>query len=117
MFFLPLAQGTETAKATVGILQTVLSGGPLLILAVLVVVEAVVIWKLSGRLAGLEAEFRASSISLLQEQIRQNTPLTEALTKTNDVLGRVEHAMRENQDTMTRLNASLDAKERLGGSS
>lgn len=113
-FLISLAQAEVTVKETVGVLQTILSGGPLLILAVLVVVEGFVIYKLSQRLTTLEAQFRDSSVALLQDQLKQMGPLTEALTSTRDVLGRVDETMKSSVDTMTRLNAKLDAQERAG---
>jgi hypothetical protein len=86
MFFIPLAQSVETAKGTVSLLQTILSGGPLLILACLVVVMGVIIYKQQNRLAGLEENFRKSNVSLLREQLAQSGPLTEALTQTRVAL-------------------------------
>jgi hypothetical protein len=109
-----LAQ-SEEATAGVGVLKTILDGGPLLILAVLVVVEGYVIYHQSKKISKLETDYRDSSVSLLKDQIRQSEPLTHALTKTNDVLGRVETSLKDASSVATRLNAKLDAQERSGG--
>jgi septal ring factor EnvC (AmiA/AmiB activator) len=100
------------ATSGIGLLQTILSGGPLLILAVLVVIEGYVIHKMAGQITTLEADFRESSIALLQDQIKQSEPLTEALTKTNTALERIDITMQEASQTMTRLKAELDIERR-----
>lgn len=110
-----IAQTAEAAKESVGVLQTILEGGLPLMLLVIAVILGWVIYKQNERIAELEKEFRTDSKSLLQDQIAEAKPLTEALTKTNDVMGRVDRSLKDATDTMTRLNAKLDAQERSGG--
>jgi hypothetical protein len=102
----------ESATGAITLLQTILSGGPLLILAVLVVVEGYVIYKMANQINTLESEFRESSIDLLQNQIKQAEPLTQALTRTHEVLSRVDDALQNCSEITTRVKTELDIEKR-----
>jgi hypothetical protein len=111
-----LAQGAtaEAAKETVGVIQTILSGGPLLILAVLVVVQGRIIYQQYMRIQKLEEEFRVSSVALLKDQIAQVEPMTQALTQTNDMLRRVDKTMKETATALVQANTVLGDRGRGG---
>lgn len=111
-----LAQGAtaSAAKETVGVIQTILSGGPLLILAVLVVVQGRIIYQQYMRIQKLEEEFRISSVALLKDQIAQVEPMTQALTQTNDMLRRVDKTMKETATALVQANTVLGDRGRGG---
>lgn len=106
-----LAQ-TEAAEQGVGILQTIIQGGVPLILAVFCAVEGWVIYKLYLKNGKLEEDYRNSLSSQIGEAASSTRELIETLTKNTDGNKRVEEQLRKNHDTMTRINAELDRRER-----
>ena len=80
----------QSSSETVTVLKEILDGGLPLVLAVIVVVQGYVVYKLLQNMALLEQAFRSKIEELLEGQIKQQAPLTEALVQTRAVLERVE---------------------------
>jgi predicted RecB family endonuclease len=102
--FLAQADPAAAAKGTVSLLQTILTGGPALILACLVVVEGYIIYRLYVGKTALEEAFRKSSESLLREQLTQSEPLIETLTQTKMAL----KSNTEQLDACMKVDENLD---------
>jgi len=98
--------------SAIGHVERAVSGGPAVILGILLVVACLVIAWLGRKYINLEKEFREESKKLLKDQIAQADPLTAMVTTTNDTLKRMDDALKENQTLVTRLNAKLDEAER-----
>lgn len=107
-----LAQGADAAEKGVGVLQTILAGGVPLILAVMLAISLFVIYKLYGANKKLEADMRQILEAQIKEATATTAGLTAAITKNTTSNERVEQQLEKNHDTMTRLNAELDRKER-----
>ena len=107
-----LAQGSETAEKGVGVLQTIIAGGVPLILAVMLAIALFVIYRLYVANKKLEADMREILTSQIEAATTTTAGLTEALTKNTTSNERVEAQLGKAHDTMTRINAELDRKER-----
>lgn len=106
-----LAQGS-TAENSVGVLQTIIQGGVPLILAVFCAIEGWVIYQLYKKVGTLEEDYRSSLQGQISSSSEATKELTTALTKATASNERVEGNMKRCHDTMTRLNAELDKRER-----
>lgn len=102
-------------KEEIGLLDTIVKGGGPLILAVFCALEGFTIWMLYKSKSALETEYRHTLEAQISAAVEGQKPLTEALTKTNEVISRVEVALRDNSDTLTRGQAFLDQAARDRG--
>lgn len=100
--------------ASIGYLERIISGGPSLILGVLLACSLVALYLLARKHLALEQEFREETKNLLKEQLAQNEPLTAVVTTTNDSIKRMHDAIDEASRLITRQNALLDEWERKG---
>ena len=109
--FLLLAQSTETVKAGVSILQTIIQGGAALILACVAVVLGWAYWKQLQGNNVLEKDFRTHSDSTSKERLQATeTLLREMLDRdreANEAQRAATTAVQGFADTLKLNNATL----------
>jgi hypothetical protein len=97
----------EDSGISLGTLQAVLEGGVPLILAVLVVIAGYVIFKLVKYIQDLQKELQSKIQELLEKQLDQQGPLTEALTQTTEALKKAEESIEENTKTLAEARITI----------
>lgn len=112
--WLILAQTSETVNQGIGWAERLIQGGPALIFAFFCGILGAVVYYQNKKIRDLEMQYR----STLEGQITTATENTEklitAITKNASVMESNERALRDNHETMTRMNARLDQLDRQG---
>lgn len=77
-------------------LKEILEGGVPLILAVMLVITCVIVYKLARANNELQKQLREKIQELLEKQLEQQGPLTKALTHTTEALKKTETTIEKN---------------------